>query len=222
MAYVAPTVRSVGDAVTAADYNIMANDVLQFAPMVQGVFTTEAVRDAAITSPTEGMHAYISASTIAAATGATTIVPTGIQTIYNGSVWVCVTPVSARSELSGNSSSTSYVTTLTGDSTAISVTLVTGTTAKVIMGADTNPGGVQVNRVTYSISGATTQTAASNDAAGAMFQSFDGTYVLETQMSKTRIISGLTAGTNTFTLNYKTNSAIGYYNNRLLIVSGVA
>ena len=28
MAYVAPTTRSVGDAVTAADYNIMANDVL--------------------------------------------------------------------------------------------------------------------------------------------------------------------------------------------------
>lgn len=28
MAYVAPTIRSVGDAVTAADYNIMANDVL--------------------------------------------------------------------------------------------------------------------------------------------------------------------------------------------------
>lgn len=30
MAYVAPTVRSVGDAVTAADYNIMANDVISF------------------------------------------------------------------------------------------------------------------------------------------------------------------------------------------------
>lgn len=30
MAYVAPTIRSVGDAVTAADYNIMANDVLSF------------------------------------------------------------------------------------------------------------------------------------------------------------------------------------------------
>ena len=28
MAYVAPTVRSVGDAVTAADYNIMANDII--------------------------------------------------------------------------------------------------------------------------------------------------------------------------------------------------
>lgn len=31
MAYVAPTVRSVGDAVTAADYNIMANDVIALA-----------------------------------------------------------------------------------------------------------------------------------------------------------------------------------------------
>ena len=30
MAYVAPTVRSVGDAVTADDYNIMANDVISF------------------------------------------------------------------------------------------------------------------------------------------------------------------------------------------------
>jgi hypothetical protein len=30
MAYVAPTTRSVGDAVTAADYNIMANDVISF------------------------------------------------------------------------------------------------------------------------------------------------------------------------------------------------
>ena len=31
MAYVAPTVRSAGDAVTAADYNIMANDVIALA-----------------------------------------------------------------------------------------------------------------------------------------------------------------------------------------------
>ena len=30
MAYVAPTVRSVGDAVTAADYNIMANNAISF------------------------------------------------------------------------------------------------------------------------------------------------------------------------------------------------
>jgi len=31
MAYVTPTIRSVGDAVTAADYNIMANDVIALA-----------------------------------------------------------------------------------------------------------------------------------------------------------------------------------------------
>jgi hypothetical protein len=38
------------------------------------VFTDEAARDAAITSPTEGMHAYLTASTVAAATGGTTAV----------------------------------------------------------------------------------------------------------------------------------------------------
>ena len=34
MAYVAPTVRSVGDAVTAADYNIMANDMLDHESLI--------------------------------------------------------------------------------------------------------------------------------------------------------------------------------------------
>ena len=37
MAYVAPTVRSVGDAVTAADYNIMANDVLDHESRISDV-----------------------------------------------------------------------------------------------------------------------------------------------------------------------------------------
>ena len=43
MAYVAPTIRSVGDAVTAADYNIMANDVINLrglANVVQGTYST--------------------------------------------------------------------------------------------------------------------------------------------------------------------------------------
>ena len=45
MAYVAPTIRSVGDAVTAADYNIMANDVINLralANVQQTVLTSAA------------------------------------------------------------------------------------------------------------------------------------------------------------------------------------
>ena len=42
MAYVTPTVRSVGDAVTAADYNIMANDVIQLATPAYGTLTSSS------------------------------------------------------------------------------------------------------------------------------------------------------------------------------------
>jgi hypothetical protein len=78
------------------------------------VFTDEAARDAAITSPTEGMHAYLTASTVAAATGDTTAVPTGVQTIYNGSAWVCVTTIGASTAATGSTTSSSFTATLSG------------------------------------------------------------------------------------------------------------
>jgi len=46
MAYVAPTVRSVGDAVTAADYNIVVNDLINLrglANVVQGTYSTATI-----------------------------------------------------------------------------------------------------------------------------------------------------------------------------------
>ena len=214
MAYVAPTIRSAGDAVTAADYNIMANNALQFAPFVQGVFTTEAARDAAITSPTEGMHAYITASTIAAATGTTTAVPTGIQTIYNGSVWVCVTPIGSKSTTSGSITSTSYITTITGDSTAISVTLVTGTSAVLHYGANSYISGGATS-VAFSVSGATTYAASDGDRV------LNET-AIQLALSKSMIFTGLTAGTNTFTLSYRVNSSSGQFTVRSFVVQGVA
>ena len=179
------------------------------------MFTTEAVRDAAITSPTEGMHAYLTASTVAAATGQTTAVPTGIQTIYNGAAWVCVTEVGASSLTSATTTSTSYVSTLTGDTTAVSVTLSTGTTAKVEHGAFSSTSGVYSQD--FTVSGATTR--ASNDStrlihqlgingAAAPFRSF--------------VLTGLTAGTNTFTLQYKTDGSLFTATHRVLTVKAIA
>lgn len=217
MAYVTPSTVTAGDAVTAAAWNVITNDILQFAPFVQGVFTTEAARDAAITSPTEGMHAYITASTIAAATGTTTAVPTGIQTIYNGSVWVCVTPVGTRSSTNATTTSTSYVTTLTGDGTAMSVTLVTGTTATVMFAST----GVNNNNYIFqsvSVSGAT--TLAASDDNGAQFYWFGSPAGIS--FGRTYVLTGLTAGTNTFTLNYKTNAGTATLEERGFIVQGIA
>ncbi len=221
MAYVAPTIRSVGDAVTAADYNIMANNALQFAPFVQGVFTTEAARDAAITSPTEGMHAYLTASTVAAATGLTTAVPTGVQTIYNGAAWVCVTPVIGFQTNVGTSTSTSYTATLSGSpGTNPSVTLSTGTTALITIGADmySNTIGSGIG-VSCAVSGATTLAASDNNT---FYFVADNTGGFARKGSAETVITGLTAGTNTFTLNYKVTAATGVWGYRSIRVVGIA
>lgn len=59
MAYVAPTVRSVGDAVTAADYNIMANDVLdhetRIAALPRGVVASTTLATTFATASTSAV-----------------------------------------------------------------------------------------------------------------------------------------------------------------------
>ena len=182
------------------------------------VFTDEAARDAAITSPTEGMHAYITGSTVAAATGAKTAVPTGIQTIYNGTDWVCVTPISAGSTTSATSTSTSYVTTLTGDATAVSVTLNTGTSALVYLDNVLSNSSLSTLYISFSVSGATTLAVVDSNAA----ITAPSTANFTDCMSRSFIVTGLTAGINTFTLNYKVAGGTSTHKSRGIVVTGVA
>ena len=215
MAYVAPTVRSVGDAVTAADYNIMANNALQFAPFVQGVFTNEAARDAAITSPTEGMHVYLTAPTVPTSNA-------GAQTIYNGSAWVCVTPQNAvvltkeGSYLGG-----SYVNLAT---VGPAVTLVTGTTALVTISAALYNQSADRCYAGVAVSGASTIAGTNNFSASVYSRDTNGfSDNLEASASYTGIITGLTAGTNTFTMKYAgTSSNLMSASNRSITVMGIA
>jgi hypothetical protein len=204
---------NAGEVFTASDANTY---LMQQAVMV---FTNEAARDAAITSPSEGMHAYLTSPTIPAATGATTIVPGGITTVYNGSVWVCATEVCAYGiGTTSTTTSTTYVTTLTGDSTAVSVTLVTGTTALVSLGALWYATATNALFMTFSVSGATTISAATNENLGLRDEFADD--VARTN-NLSYVFSGLTAGTNTFTLNYRTNSSTANYVRRFLTVRGI-
>jgi hypothetical protein len=175
------------------------------------VFTNEAARDAAITSPTEGMRAYLTAPTVPAATGATsTSIPTGITTIYNGSVWVCTTEVGAAATAASQTLTTSYADLLVS-STATSVTLVTGTTALVMMtarlGGTSNFGtlNVKTGTVGAAATGATTPQVSGYSIA-----------------SRTFVMTGLTAGTNTFTLIGTVNIAGGTFDQHTLVVRGIA
>ena len=213
MPWVTPSTVNTGDTLQASTWN---QDVVGNSLMGQPVFTNEAARDAAIPSPSEGQRVYLTAPTVPAATGETTQLPSGITTVYNGSAWVCVTPVSARSNDDGTVATATYTATLTGGGTNVSVTLATGTTALVMMSAyilSASAGSFGI--VGLAVSGATTIAAGvTNELAQST-----GAYV---HCTRTFVYTGLTAGTNTFTMNYRSTSGTMTVVNRDLTVVGIA
>ena len=210
MPWTTPETFTAGQTLTAASMNVISGN----ARMGQPVFTNEAARDAAITAPEEGMTAYLTAPTVPAATGGTTAVPTGVTTIYNGSVWVCVTPVGSYTSTQGTLGVSGYTTSLSTGTTP-TVTLVTGTTALVHFGATFYNSLSSATYTSVSVSGAST-IAASDDWAS-LTGSAAGFYF---QVSF--VMTGLTTGTNTFSLSHKVNGGTGTFYNRRIIVQGIA
>ena len=186
--------------------------------LTRRIFTNEAARDAAITSPVEGQEAYLTASTVASASGDTyAATPTGITTIYNGSAWVCTTPVGATTNTAGTTTSASYTTTLSGGGTNPSVTLSTGTSAHVEISAGAACSAIATIYVSFGVSGATTVSA--TDELGT-FQAQEELNFLN-GLSRSVTITGLTAGTNTFTLHYR-GATTTTFRNRSITVRGIA
>ncbi len=194
---------TTGQVLTAAQMTALQQQAVM-------TFTNEAARDAALTSPSEGMTAYLSAPTVPAATGTVTNVPTGALTIYNGSVWVCTTEIAANTAGTSGNFTTAYANLLVGG-VATSVTLVTGTTALVSYAARINGNG---NFASISVK---TGTIAASDDWSAFNQA--SAYVT---VGRTFVMTGLTAGTNTFTLQGKNNVAGGNCDHMTLSVNGVA
>jgi hypothetical protein len=96
---------------------------------------------------------------------------------------------------------------------------VTGTTALIHIRADVFNNGLGAYAlVGVAVSGATT-LAASDDYA--MFHKMA---VVDNQISygTTLALAGLTAGTNTFTMQYKVNASTGSFGRRSITVQGIA
>lgn len=225
MAWSDPGDFTSGQILTAAQMDAIREGMFFGMP----TFATEAARDTAYGTPLspialqEGMRAYIQGSTVAAASGGSTAVPTGITTVYNGSAWVCTTPVSAYTSNAGTyTGSTAFTATLGGTpGTNPSVTLATGTTALVSISALTannNAAGGAI--ISVAVSGATTLAASLDYAAN--YDNTSANYFLT--IGHTFVITGLTAGTNTFTLNYSNNNATftATYQRRRITVQGIA
>jgi hypothetical protein len=110
------------------------------------------------------------------------------------------------------------VTTLTSDGTAISVTLVTGTSALIMFGHNGYTDANKSIRTTVSVSGATTLAAADNISV----VSDNLTASQQLTAASTYVLTSLTAGTNTFTLNYRGNGGNNVFVRRFLTVKGIA
>jgi len=203
---------TTGQVLTAASMNSLQKQAVM-------TFTTEAARDLALTSPTEGMYAYITAPTQPAATGAVTGVPTGIRCIYNGAAWVCITPVMATTMAEGNTSSATFTATLASGGTNPSVSVATGTVAQVTISTNQYNNSTFINTCSVDITGASTiaSSTVSTSFGALLTQGSDYDSV-----STTFIVTGLTAGVNVFTLHYKSQSNQANFGNRSILVQGIA
>lgn len=221
MAWSDPGDFTSGQILTAAQMDAIREGMFFGMP----TFTNEAARDTAYGAPLspitlqEGMRAYIQTSTVAAATGAVTSVPSGITSVYNGSAWVCTTPVNAFTSTTGTTTSGTYTATLTSGGTNPSVTLATGTTALVLVsvGGSVNPAPTTIS-VGVAVSGATTLAVGAN--SNAYYVGITAGYVHT--MTFAKVITGLTAGTNTFTLQYQSGSGnTASFGDRSITVQGI-
>ena len=234
MAYVTPGTVAAGDVATAAAWNVLTNDVIDLDSRLR-VFTNEAARDAAITAPVEGMIVVLTApsATSYAVTGDTyAALPSTVRTVYEGTKWVCVTPLSATTNTGGTTTSTSWTATLTSGGTNPSVKLETGTQAQLSISSivrcvalASRQAGVSVavsGATTLNPSGAFGASSTSVVTVGWGAYAITGSADFLIMCSRTVTLTGLTAGINTFALNYNSDGATIIFANRTLTVQGIA
>ena len=140
---------------------------------------------------------------------------TSLELVYNSSAWVCITPQSSSDTTSRTSTATSY-TTLTG---APAVTVSTGTKALITVTAELSSSVAGYARAGVVVSGASTIAAAANKSATSYFGA--STLGNNITVSYTYMETGLTAGSNTFTMQVISPGSTLTIVNKSLTVVGI-
>ena len=190
-----------GEVLTAADLNVTNSGI--------PVFADSTARDASFGGTgekvlAEGQFAYLE--------------DVNAFQVYDGASWVAAVAVSALDsnyvQTFQNTASTTYV----GLATASSVTLTTGTKAIVIVDSQSSNATVGANvYMSFAISGATT-TAASDDYSSA-YRVQTSSYALR-QTAVYPVV--LTAGSNTFTTQFRTDAGTAQFGRRTITVLAYA
>jgi hypothetical protein len=103
--------------------------------------------------------------------------------------------------------------------TNISVTATTGTRAMIIVTGLIAPAAEKTGSMSFAVSGATTQAASDERALIDGGQAVGNNNLLGAwQASTTTVITNLTAGSNTFTTQYKSSSGTATFTNRTITV----
>lgn len=165
-------------------------------------FADSAARATAIPSPTDGQYSYLQ--------------DTNLTEFWNGSAWVSASALPTIATASVNTQQTTTSTSYTDLATSgPAVTITTGTKALVIITALYYASGTEnFSLIGFDISGATT-VAASNEFS-LTNRSTSSTPII--QASAVYLVSGLTAGSNTFTMKYRVTASTGFFENRKIIV----
>ena len=179
---------AASEVLTAANMNISAGTGVP-------VFSNSTTRDAGFGGANEkvlaeGQLCYLSS--------------TNVVQYYDGAAWAnlgATAPTTAFTSGQQTTTSTSYV----GLTTATAVTVTTGTTAIVVIQANLTTGTANSAAIgSFAISGATTQASAD---AYAIINSTSSAVLYLPTMTLLYYQTGLTAGSNTFTMQYKLGAA---------------
>ncbi|MBM3660998.1 MAG: hypothetical protein FJW95_16055 [Actinobacteria bacterium] len=181
---------------TFADGNVLtAADVNDYLMKQAVIVCTAGTRPG---SPVEGMTIYQT--------------DTDTVLVYNGSAWTQVTPATATVDAEETHTAGSY-----GDlsTSGPAVTLTTGTKAIVLVSCQAKHSVLGTSlRMSWAVSGAT--TIAAQDTWGTVVNAPVAGYY--TQLGRQYQISGLTAGSNTFTAKYMGGAATGSFLRRTITV----
>lgn len=141
---------------------------------------------------------------------------TNMVLIYDGTYWISMMPKSAGVLTEESTSSTSFADLATAGP---AVTLQTGTSAVVSLSAEFQHGSVgAAMRMGVAVSGATTLAASTDNCL--LLVNTAANY--EIQYTRVLLLTGLTAGSNTFTSKYNVGSGTGSFFKRNITVWAVA
>ena len=190
------TTFTAGNVLTASEMNnyLMEQSVMSFA--------TAAARASAVTAPETGMMYWDQALLT--------------LNVYNGSAWVSITRQAAVVATSQTTTSGTYAD-LATSGPAVSVT--TGTKALVTLGCGFQHSvTTALSNMGFTVSGATTVAAANASSVQC-----DCTVIntVRFRYSNTILVTGLTAGINTFTAKYLTNAATATFSDRVITVEAL-